>query len=757
MRPLLVLQSIATALWLQTLTLAPPSSALEARPPSLHPKSPALATGTAAGCAASGIIRSVVPQGNSDLSILLEVARGTTIPVWCSSGRTRVFHGGVAAGWGELVLGRRVGVVGKWISQEGDRVLYADRIDLLPAAVEPPPPVAVVRAPAGPAFDSLFESARDYRLAVVEGPAGLKENNSACLPTGLGLERLNPAELQACFSHGSPGHANLDEHPDGLHMPFSLFGSDAEGPTDLTWVRFDDLRLFRAFYRQFMAAHTGEIARSAHAQEFDDTLRAIVATYQQCRERMQATLFRASIDLRPSLDRSMYDLGRNEFLIRGSQLPLGALLETAGERAFNSHFHCMCDENLEVSDIAQVPRCIRALTIAVSATPEQADSIVSSDGLRVHVDVVFRTGRVLTCGHAPEPQVPRTLVMQSIQIVGMRMQIGSRTAACVSPDGAVAAMTQFEPPPGIPEDVDSSFVADPDALGAPPYQGLWGTWTGQAVVNDRLAPIMLTVAATDGRLAAVLEQPGSNRSAKMGFYAGDRGELQLLVSAITGNWDVDGIYRVWLDIAGHLHLRQYTIYGRRGSLEFTHRSALSSVAPSSTPPLPPPGSSLHHGATRVIAGHEIEENVIYYIEMIAPAAGIQPGDRLTRVEFTSVSRSQSTGLTRLNSWMNIPGAAALFRTTDRSPRFLIWTTQDNASGIRVARCQVKKDSRMVQLDPNENLNFFKDWEGSQASHYGYTPPVHVIAVKGPLKPGEYVLSTGPAGPVAAFGIDATNN
>lgn len=169
---------------------------------------------------------------------------------------------------------------------------------------------------------------------------------------------------------------------------------------------------------------------------------------------------------------------------------------------------------------------------------------------------------------------------------------------------------------------------------------------------------------------------------------------------------------------------------------------------------------------QTIAGHEIEENAVYYLELTSPSTGFVDADKFTKIELRPMSRGLQTTMTSLylsdffsNSksdaaktpWMNIQGPAARLRLTDTQPKFLVWTKQENMLRMRCSRCKVKDGFRSAKLDlKDQHLNFFQETPASQILQAG--PNLFIFAIKSPLKLGEYVIAGGPDGPVVDFAI-----
>ena len=78
-----------------------------------------------------GVITSTERQGNNFLYLTLNESQSNTeITVECSGDRTRVFSGGAIVEWDTLTRGSAVTVIGEWIEQEGERLLWASRVDV---------------------------------------------------------------------------------------------------------------------------------------------------------------------------------------------------------------------------------------------------------------------------------------------------------------------------------------------------------------------------------------------------------------------------------------------------------------------------------------------------------------------------------------------------------------------------------------------------------------------------------------------------
>jgi hypothetical protein len=82
--------------------------------------------------AATGIIKSAEYQGNNYLKLTVTTINANKeILIWCSAGKTKIFAATNAVTWTELKPGQKIGIVGKWIEEEGEKLLHASRIDLL--------------------------------------------------------------------------------------------------------------------------------------------------------------------------------------------------------------------------------------------------------------------------------------------------------------------------------------------------------------------------------------------------------------------------------------------------------------------------------------------------------------------------------------------------------------------------------------------------------------------------------------------------
>jgi hypothetical protein len=79
----------------------------------------------------SGIIKVADRQGNNYLKLTLLSSENNNIFVWCSGEKTRIYESNNESNWNELTLERKIEVSGNWIEQEGEKLLWANRIDLL--------------------------------------------------------------------------------------------------------------------------------------------------------------------------------------------------------------------------------------------------------------------------------------------------------------------------------------------------------------------------------------------------------------------------------------------------------------------------------------------------------------------------------------------------------------------------------------------------------------------------------------------------
>jgi hypothetical protein len=79
-----------------------------------------------------GTIKTADQQGNNYLELTLLPSEGKKdIGIWCSGDKTKVYTSEKKATWNELTEGRKIKVSGKWIDHEGEKLLWADRIDLI--------------------------------------------------------------------------------------------------------------------------------------------------------------------------------------------------------------------------------------------------------------------------------------------------------------------------------------------------------------------------------------------------------------------------------------------------------------------------------------------------------------------------------------------------------------------------------------------------------------------------------------------------
>lgn len=80
----------------------------------------------------SGIIKVADRQGNNYFKLtMLSSKDKKNIFVWCSGGKTRVYESKKKSDWSMLTLERKIKVSGSWINQDGEKLLWASRIDLL--------------------------------------------------------------------------------------------------------------------------------------------------------------------------------------------------------------------------------------------------------------------------------------------------------------------------------------------------------------------------------------------------------------------------------------------------------------------------------------------------------------------------------------------------------------------------------------------------------------------------------------------------
>jgi hypothetical protein len=81
---------------------------------------------------ATGTITAAEFQGNNYLKLTLAPSKDNeNIFVWCSGGKTKVYASEKPAVWTALTPGRKIKVIGSWIVQGGEKLLWASRIDLL--------------------------------------------------------------------------------------------------------------------------------------------------------------------------------------------------------------------------------------------------------------------------------------------------------------------------------------------------------------------------------------------------------------------------------------------------------------------------------------------------------------------------------------------------------------------------------------------------------------------------------------------------
>lgn len=81
---------------------------------------------------AIGTIKVAEFQGNNFLKLIVKNSKDNKDTlIWCSGGKTRVYASEKTTPWSELVSGRKVKVVGNWINQDGEKLLWASKIELL--------------------------------------------------------------------------------------------------------------------------------------------------------------------------------------------------------------------------------------------------------------------------------------------------------------------------------------------------------------------------------------------------------------------------------------------------------------------------------------------------------------------------------------------------------------------------------------------------------------------------------------------------
>lgn len=79
-----------------------------------------------------GTIKTADQQGKNYLKLnLLSSGGKKDVGIWCSGEKTKVYVSKKQATWNELTEGRKIKVSGKWIDQEGEKLLWANRIDVL--------------------------------------------------------------------------------------------------------------------------------------------------------------------------------------------------------------------------------------------------------------------------------------------------------------------------------------------------------------------------------------------------------------------------------------------------------------------------------------------------------------------------------------------------------------------------------------------------------------------------------------------------
>jgi hypothetical protein len=80
----------------------------------------------------SGTIKVADRQGNNYLKLtILSSKDKKNIFIWCSGEKTRVYESKKKSDWNMLTLERKIKVSGSWINQDGEKLLWASRIDLL--------------------------------------------------------------------------------------------------------------------------------------------------------------------------------------------------------------------------------------------------------------------------------------------------------------------------------------------------------------------------------------------------------------------------------------------------------------------------------------------------------------------------------------------------------------------------------------------------------------------------------------------------
>jgi hypothetical protein len=80
----------------------------------------------------SGTIKSAEFEGNNFLYITLNLAgKNNDITVECTGKRTTAYASGKEIYWTDLKAGRKIKVTGEWINQNGKKLIWATRIDVL--------------------------------------------------------------------------------------------------------------------------------------------------------------------------------------------------------------------------------------------------------------------------------------------------------------------------------------------------------------------------------------------------------------------------------------------------------------------------------------------------------------------------------------------------------------------------------------------------------------------------------------------------
>lgn len=78
-----------------------------------------------------GVIKHSEQQGNKYLKLFLNSSESKhDIEIWCSADRTDVYKSDKKINWSGLVVGQKIKVFGAWHVQEGEKMYWADRINM---------------------------------------------------------------------------------------------------------------------------------------------------------------------------------------------------------------------------------------------------------------------------------------------------------------------------------------------------------------------------------------------------------------------------------------------------------------------------------------------------------------------------------------------------------------------------------------------------------------------------------------------------